>query len=563
MLVVNRILRRAVDRRGDETGAALVAIIIVMFFGFAVVTAVTASVMFTIQSNVGNRSSTQAYIAAESGRDAAVDRLNSAVASNGTFSCNSATLTGVGAKPDYAFTIYSTNSDIRPSKATDPGVAQACPTFDSKFVVIHSVGTDARGGSATLDAVYPWLVSYEQQAGGVLAYFAGGVTSTVSNYTGDLVVRSGNYSCANEGTINGDLYVTHGSVNLSRECTVNGNIWARNDVDASSQKITVTGDIKAGGTVTAVSNGSTFGKLVGTTHSGGNIQSGADIKLDSTGSVDGKVHGSLSAAGQVRIGGSLPTSGTTGYTGNKWAVTGSLTYPTPLPPFDPSLDFIKEITSWIDLDATSGWNAAEDLPACALTSAQITGRMTDATPGPIIFNYMNCSSVSTDITLTGTSVTPTKDVLFLAPPQKRMNISIETKLAGGKQIVFMHADASRALVSNETSPTCQNPDTANQKDTFSIGAGKSVSGVKLMIYSPCGLTGNINESFVGQLYSNDTGGVKFNNGATYTCALMSWPDAFEKLGCKVRGEGEDVVIETVLIQRPGDRAYQTEIVTTP
>jgi len=44
---------------------------------------------------------------------------------------------------------------------------------------------------------------------------------------------------------------------------------------------------------------------------------------------------------------------------------------------------------------------------------------------------------------------------------------------------------------------------------------------------------------------------------------MSWPDAFEKLGCKVRGEGEDVVIETVLIQRPGDRAYQTEIVTTP
>ena len=67
MLVVIRILRRAVDRRGDETGAALVAIIIVMFFGFAVVTAVTASVMFTVQSNVGNRSSTQAYIAAESG----------------------------------------------------------------------------------------------------------------------------------------------------------------------------------------------------------------------------------------------------------------------------------------------------------------------------------------------------------------------------------------------------------------------------------------------------------------------------------------------------------------
>ena len=73
-----------------------------------------------------------------------------------------------------------------------------------------------------------------------------------------------------------------------------------------------------------------------------------------------------------------------------------------------------------------------------------------------------------------------------------------------------------------------------------------------MVYSPCGLTGTVRSSFSGQLYSNDTSGVTFIGTAEYTCALMTWPPAFEKLGCKVRGEGEDVVLETVLVQRLGD-----------
>ena len=79
-----------------------------------------------------------------------------------------------------------------------------------------------------------------------------------------------------------------------------------------------------------------------------------------------------------------------------------------------------------------------------------------------------------------------------------------------------------------------------------------------MVYAPCGLNGTVNSTFRGQLYSNDTSGVTFIGTAEYTCALMTWEPAFEKLGCKVRGEGEDVVLETVLVQRLGVRMTQSE-----
>ncbi len=68
-----------------------------------------------------------------------------------------------------------------------------------------------------------------------------------------------------------------------------------------------------------------------------------------------------------------------------------------------------------------------------------------------------------------------------------------------------------------------------------------------MVYAPCGLTGTVNSSFQGQLYSNDTSGVTFIGTAVYTCATMQWPPAFAKLGCKVRGGGVDDVIVEVLV----------------
>ena len=547
MLVIRRLIDRAQRgrRADDDAGAILVAVVVLMLLGVVIATAIAASVVFTIGQNVDNRSNTQAFIAAESGRDAALADIASRIAPDKqSFNCD-ATMLDVTSGDDieYRYRVYWTGSDVEPSRHDDAGLSQVCPDPAEKlgYVVINSVGTDASGGHAEIDSVYRWEYSEKTYAGGVLAYFAGGVTSTVSNYTGDLVVRSGNYTCANEGTINGDLYVTNGSVSLSRDCTVNGNIWVRDNVDASSQLVEVTGEVRAGGNVTFTSNGTVLGVAPPTPTGAGDILAGGSINLTNTGSTTGHVYGNLSAAGAITV-------------GNKWVVSGAQTTTTP-PVFEPTLEFIKSVTSWIDLDETSGWNETGPTHSC-LTAAQIVALISDGGTEPVVIDYRGCASGSTDITLSGpTSVAMTRDAVFLAPAAKRMNLTINTSLTGGKQLVFMHADADRATVAGETSPTCGN---GLQKDTLDIASGRNVSGAKIMIYSPCGLTGNVRASFTGQLYSNDTGSVMFGNGAAYTCAMMAWPDAFKKLGCKVRGESEDAVLETVHEYSLSTRVHQTE-----
>ncbi len=69
------VIDRASRRRTDDSGAVLVTVVVVMFVGFIVATVIASSVLFTITSNVGNVDRTQAFIAAESGRDTAVAAL--------------------------------------------------------------------------------------------------------------------------------------------------------------------------------------------------------------------------------------------------------------------------------------------------------------------------------------------------------------------------------------------------------------------------------------------------------------------------------------------------------
>ena len=155
-------------RSRDDDGVALIAVVLVMLLGVVVATAIAASVVFTIRANAANGSNTQAFVAAESGRDAALAHLAGA--------CNAGQfpLTSSGDLA-YSATVAVTTGG-QPAGPSDAGVATGCPTADTTFVVITSTGTGSDGSTATVDAVYPWIVSWEQQAGGVLAYFANGVS---------------------------------------------------------------------------------------------------------------------------------------------------------------------------------------------------------------------------------------------------------------------------------------------------------------------------------------------------------------------------------------------------
>ena len=192
MLVVESTLRRT--RTGNDDGAALLTVVIVMLVGFVVASVVAASVMVTISANAHNRSTTQAFVAAESGRDVAVAAL--------TAGCSATTFSG--ADPQYSSSIYVTAGN-QPAAATDAGVTAGCPTSSTRYVVVRSTGTGPDGSSTTIDAVYPWQVTYSQQPGGVVTYFSGSFTAGVSHYTGDLVLRDGNWACFFDGILDGDV----------------------------------------------------------------------------------------------------------------------------------------------------------------------------------------------------------------------------------------------------------------------------------------------------------------------------------------------------------------------
>lgn len=530
----------------DEEGLALLTVVVVMLVGFVVAASVAASLLFTITANVGNKGQTQAFVAAESGRD----EVRAQIADGCT---DAAELHAEGTGPTYVADAryVEASASAQPSSYDDPGLSATCPGDEPGWMVIRSTGQGADGSIITVDSVYPWEVRWEEQAGGVLAYFANGV-SLRGTYAGDIVVREGDYTCAAEGTLDGDLYVTRGDATFSRDCTVYGDVWTRDGVDGSAQRINITGNVKTGGvgpsgsTVTANVSFTSNGTVIGTASDPetGAIEATGAINLTNTGSTNGNVWGDMTAGGAITI-------------GDKWVIDPSATQSpaTAPPPFDPTLEFIREITAWMDLDRASDWGVPPT-PACALTPTDLKALLAGDT-SPVLLDYTSCGGSNIDVTLLGGAVN--RDAAFLLPPNKVANISLTGNLTGDRQLVFLQEDNSRALVSGETSPSCGN---GNQRNNLAIGSGLTLEP-RLMVYSPCGLNGTVNSSFRGQLYSNDTSGVTFIGTAEYTCALMTWAPAFEKLGCKVRGEGDDVVLETVLVKELGLLSYQTEYEPTP
>lgn len=524
-------LMRTRPRRDEDEGAVLVTVIVVMLVGFVVASLVAASVLYTLQANAQNTDTTQAFVSAESGRDAAVAGL-AGTCSQTSFQNE------VDETPVYASAIYPVDG-AKPESAD--GLSQGCPSEDTDYVVIRSTGT-ADGESTTIDSVYLWDRTYEQQAGGVLAYFAGGVTSTVSNYTGDLVVRSGNYTCNNEGTINGDLYVVEGNLSLSRDCTINGSAYVFGTATSNSQSAEITGILKTGGDIDFTSNGSRIGTppvAPATTGTGG-IESTGDVAL--TGN-----------AGAGNVYGPIKTSETFSKT-TRWTIEGAAETGATIPEFNPTMPVVRALTSWIDLDGSSAWNAvAPPLNVCTMTASQLTNILGTTSTTKTIVDFRSCTNFGNAITLTVNPVTVKRDVAFIFPAGKRMVLNFTGSLGGTNQLVFIHEDGNRDdRLNGETKPTCTS---TIGNDKFDTTTGTLTP--KLMIYTPCGMTGNVRAAFTGQLYTNESS-INFGNGASYTCAMMSWPDAFDKLGCRLKGEGDDVVLETVLVQQLGSLVFQSE-----
>lgn len=530
MLVINRLLRL---RRSDDSGAVIVTVLVVMLVGFIVASVVAASVLFTVQSNSGNRSRTQAFIAAESGRDAAVAGV--------VTGCGSTTFNG--SDPLFTSTVYVTAGN-QPTAPTDAGVAQGCPSASTRFIVIRSTGTGPDGSTTTIDSVYPWVVSYSQQPGGVVTYFSGGFTAGVSHYTGDLVLRTGNWDCTQGALLTGDLYVLNGDVGFSNNCRIEGDIWASGNVESNSQAIAVTGSITTNGFVSLSSNGgATVGK---------DINAVGNITLSDQGSSTASVGGNVTSKNAITK-------------GSSWTITGTQTPNGPDPVFDPTLAWLKAATRWIDFTSGTDWGTkytATSVCNLVKNNPNPTIKSLLETAGtPLVLDFSSCTGTGNSafaVNVALSNVTLARDVVIIAGSTASLSADLSGTInpASGttKQLLFIHNDASTNYVGGEPVPTCGN---GNQKDTFNV-SGVVSADVKIMMYSPCGLTGTLTSSFSGQLYTNDSTNLHSSGPitTTYTCAGMAWTPAFNQLGCKIKGQGG--VQNGSQTQALGSLVYQTE-----
>lgn len=504
MLVIDRILARA--RRTGDDGAVLVTVVVVMLVGFVVAAVIAGAVFFTIQSNDQNRDRTEAFIAAESGRDAQLAKVMAA---------------GCGG----AGTLVASNTNVASPPRYDATASGCFDPYITSTVTIDSTGIAPDGSVAEVTSVYQRAVTYQNQPGGTMSYFDGQFVVTQSTYTGDLVIREGNYTCNSHSVIAGDLWVLNGNADLSAECTINGNAYIKGTVSlGNGAGATVNGDVVAGGSITQdgnkalvtgnlVSNGAvsvTKGKVKGFVRAGGAASA-------SNGTVDGEVHEKLTPPPAV---------------------------------FTPDLATVYSMTTWVDLPMSrSAWGsdgaggANVDWHAGPCDGADVMSILT-ATPAAgtsrIGIDYTACTGPVT-ITLSGGTPTLSRDAVFLVAPRSTMSLKITNTLRGTSspqpQLFFIRGDARLG----NAAPDCG---TSAGSDDITL---PSTVQAKLMFYTPCGL-GRASQNglvFNGQFYSNVLDSAHWVH-PDFTCQPMRWVPMLD-MGCKV---AEAVVSDGTAIPVP-------------
>lgn len=537
----------------DDDGAAMVLVIFVMIVGAIAATAIAASVFFVINGNVNNKRDTQAFVAAESGRDQIRGNLTVAAATGACDLSSTMSKKTIGAASgpyfDTSAQAVSVPDGVSAPTAWNGTLGLACPTIDTDYIVIKSTGygvDDVAGEKATITSVYSWQVTPQESQGGTMAGTNGsfhgvGGGSSSSSIKGDLVVRSSNYTCSGSSFVDGDLWVlggangtNGGNVTVTGGCHISGSIYAAGTLSSNggndSNPIIIGKSIFAGGALTMDSNGVSIGAGCGLSDGAdcGRIASGGAVNLTGTGG-NARVKGAVTGTTAPVINASWKRlDGTT-------AVTGAIG---PAPTFTPPLNSsynggsisgtVYEMTEWIEFSASTSWLGYPAVATRVVCPADPNAVLSAAT-GPVVLDYTvsGCGATSgqkTTITLSSGSVP--NDAVFLVAPGKTMNVTLSGSLSGGSQLFFVHESLNTGTVATD----CGRP----SGDSFEVTGG--TISPRIMVYTPCGLNGTWTGSLTGQLY---VGGSMTYNGA-FTCMPMAWtpgPSPMPQMGCRILGAG--------------------------
>lgn len=545
MLVIDKAIARARLRAHDDSGAVLVTVVVIMFVGFIIAATIAAAVMFTIGANVDNRDRTEAFIAAESGRDVAVASIRSKIGEDGVdCATNPPAMIASGTAPNFDYTILTTDQVTNdPETLGAAAWSDTCPTDTTKWVKIESTGWEVPSATTTIDAIYPWYVGPSTTPSGTVAFFEGEFTATKSTYTGDLVIREGPYECNNgaSGGIQGDLWVLRGPMIVTDTCIVTGSVYVRDGISVANKQLRVGADlISVGGTIRLNANGVEIG---GDVYAAGNI----DTKTGS-----GVVKGSFKTPADMID--HDPTKWTNGATP---PATVPVDDNAPAPVISPTLEQVYAATSWIELTDTTTWSSSAmpvyaPAPGTVCTTAQLQTVMSAAGTRAVI-DMTGCPAGGQGIEVAPGNVTLARDVVILVPAGEQMNLKLTgtisrpggTTLANGPQLLIIHLDPNGA---DGRPPTCS----SSALDKFDAG---TTNDVRTLIYSACGINSTMSLTMSGQLYMGSDG--LHLNGGTFTCVPMSWAPTLPTISCGIKGPG-GIFDPTKTVTRLEDLDYQTE-----
>ncbi|SFR60587.1 hypothetical protein SAMN04488591_2338 [Microbacterium azadirachtae] len=516
MLVIRDRLETA-DR--DDRGAALVAVLIVMIVGVVAAVLVAATVMFTIQSNAKNKSTTQAFVAAESGRD----QMLATVLAN---PC-AKSIADAGSAPLY----YAVSALFGPDK---DHLTDACLSATATSTIQITASGKGPDGSATkIVALYQRPVSLSNAPGGTMSYFDGSFLATHANYTGDLVIRSGNYTCNSSSVITGDLWVPNGAVDLSANCTVNGNVYALGDITASGgNAATVKGNLITAGNVNLTANGFSLGDSA--------VPTSGFVYADGTFTLGNKPV----IMGGYSIGKGFSGAGVVGKPTQ--TVANCSTSPTPAANAslcgspaakpgtnrtNPTLVAVTAMTTWRNLgSARAAWGSKIQWTTGPCNGSNVSSLLAAAPTPPntrVGIDFSSCTgTVTVNIGATGL----VNDAVMLIASGSPMNVNVSgpltssaPSLATAPQLFFIHADANLT----DTAPSCGS---GSASDALTL---PSTVQARLMFYTPCGLNNSSQNGliFQGQYYANNDGTPHWVH-PDFTCTPMSWSPVID-LGCKV------------------------------
>ncbi|MFC8683391.1 hypothetical protein ACFT30_17915 [Microbacterium ureisolvens] len=494
-------------RSADDTGAVLVTVVVVMLVGFVIAVTIAASVMFTIGANASNKDNTQAFIAAESGRDAALANVMR-------------TPCVLTTNPSTTAPIYR---DVVTTSGPDAGsLTSACPSTSAPSVIrISSTGLGPDGAEVKVTSTYERVVTYVGQPGGVMAYFSGQFKATQSLYEGDLVIRDGKYLCNSATVIDGDLWVPRGGIELSADCEIRGNLYAEGDVLIKSAKAIVKGMISARGSITIDASNAVID---------GDLKSSKNIRIDA-----GTVKGSAYAAGNfVANGGPLQGSAYAGGTATEKKATdvvGTLNPGNPGPVADPAvpqsdLDAVFVMTTWVDLPLEpSFWGSDVKWHTGPCNGADVTSLVTAPLTAPLTrvgIDYRGCTGPVT-VYLAGGTMDFTHDAVFLLNPASKLTVVTGNINSTGAppQLFFVQGDN---MLGNSV-PNCG---AGMASGDLTLG---STLDARLMFYTPCGFKNTNHVTFNGQLYANTDGSAHWVH-PEFLCEPMEWLPMLD-LSCEI------------------------------